>query len=114
MNSYVKHQHDELVSMYEKLMCSLGYSYKKFKKLGTKYKIGHDTFVPKGARARTFYVNYNHELIKCAIIIVPDNTIYLTYKRESIGVMDIKKILISSSVKRFQKLLSTQGNLNGF
>lgn len=90
----------------------MGYSYLEFKTLKGRYKITHNTYVPAKSKARNFYVYYKSDLINCAIIITPDNDVFLTYKYYD--TTEIRKILMSSSVKKFARILSKYGNLNGF
>lgn len=110
MNSFVLCSNDELVIMYEKLMCSFGYMFKKFEPLTASYRL-HNHIIPKNSKYRMFYVHYGASIIKCAIIITPSDAVYITY----VDAHDKEKKLIRihsyTTVDRVRKILHEKGTL---
>lgn len=110
MKSYVVCPNDELVRMYEKLMCSFGYQLKPFEPLTATYKL-RDYIIPKDSRYRMFYVHYKTKLIHCGIVITPQDEVYITYVDAHDDNKKIIKIRSYTTVRQIMKILKDNGRL---
>lgn len=111
MKSYVLGPNDELVRMYEKLMCSFGYQLKRFEPLTATYRL-RDYIIPKDSRYRMFYVHYKTKLVHCGIVITPVDEVYITYVDAHTSDKKIIKIMSYTTIKQIIKILKEKGRLD--
>lgn len=110
MKSYVIGPHDELIKMYEKLMCSFGYMLKKFEPLTASYRVNNQV-IPVDSKYRMFYVHYGKILITCAIIITPTEEVFITYVDGNTTEKKVVKIRSYTSVRQVINILKLKGSV---